>query len=131
LAAICLASSTPALAGQGKVRLRLFSAGFIVGVGGGQGTLTLNGRTFPLRLGGISAGTIGASGGTLTGRALNIHAPGDINGSYAAVGAGIAVAGGARVLRMQNSNGVILELRGAQVGFEANLGLSGFSLALQ
>jgi hypothetical protein len=131
MAALCLASSAPAFAGQGKVRLRLFSAGFIIGIGGGEGVLTLNGRTFPLRIGGISAGTIGASGGTLTGRALNINSPTDINGSYAAIGAGIAVAGGARVLRMQNSNGVILELRGAQVGFEANLGLSGFSLALQ
>jgi hypothetical protein len=131
LAAFFLASSAPALAGQGRVRLRLFSAGFIIGIGGGEGTLTLNGRTFPLRIGGLSAGTIGASGGTLTGRALNINSPGDINGSYAAVGAGIAVAGGARVIRMQNANGVILELRGPQVGFEANFGLSGFSLSLQ
>lgn len=131
LAALFLASSAPALAGQGKVRIRLFSAGFIVGIGGGEGTLTLNGRTFPLRIGGLSAGTIGASGGTLTGRALNINSPTDINGSFAAIGAGIAVAGGARVIRMQNANGVILELRGPQVGFEANIGMSGFSVSLQ
>ncbi|WP_294539776.1 hypothetical protein [uncultured Rhodoblastus sp.] len=131
LAVLCLASSTPAFAGQGRVRLRFASAGFIVGIGGGDGTLTLNGRTFRLRIGGLNIGSIGASGGTLVGRAVNIRSPSDINGSFAAVGAGLTVAGGARVFRMQNSNGVILELRGTQMGFEANLGLSGFSLALQ
>lgn len=131
LAVAFMAASAPASAGTGRVRLRMANAGFIVGIGGGSGTLTFNGQTFPLRIGGITVGTIGASGGTLVGRALNINHPSDIAGTFTAVGAGIAVAGGARVLRMQNSNGVILELQGMQAGFEANAGLSGFSLSLQ
>jgi hypothetical protein len=131
LAALFMAASAPAFAGVGKVRLRMANAGFIVGIGGGSGTLTLHGHTYPLRIGGITVGTIGASGGTLVGRALNINQPTDIVGTFTAIGAGIAVAGGARVVRMQNSNGVILELQGMQAGFEANAGLSGFSLSLQ
>ncbi|WP_374547058.1 hypothetical protein [Rhodoblastus sp.] len=130
LAAVFMAASVPAYAGTGRVRLRMANAGFIVGIGGGSGTLTFQGRTYPLRIGGISLGTIGASGGTLVGRALNIHQPTDIVGTFSAVGAGIAIAGGARVMRMQNSNGVILELQGMQAGFEANAGLSGFSLSM-
>jgi hypothetical protein len=130
VAATFIAASAPAFADSGAVRLRMANAGFIVGIGGGDGTLTFRGRTYPLRIGGISLGTIGASGGTLVGRARNLRTPTDIVGTYSAIGAGVALAGGARVLRMQNSIGVILELRGMQAGFEANLGLSGFSLQM-
>lgn len=130
LAAAFTAASAPAMAGTGSVRLRFASAGFIVGIGGGQGKLTFNGRTYPLRIGGFSVGTIGASGGTLVGRALNLHHASDIVGTFTAVGAGVAVAGGVQVLRMRNSNGVILELKGMQAGFAANLGVSGFSLSM-
>ena len=130
MAAAMLAASVPAQAGTGRVRLRFANAGFIVGLGGGSGTLTFQGRTYPLRIGGINIGVIGASGGTLVGPARNLNHASDIVGTYTAVGAGIAVAGGARVMRMQNSNGVILELQGMQAGFEANAGLSGFSLQM-
>ena len=130
LTAVIIASSAPALADSGRVRLRMANAGFIVGIGGGSGTLTFQGRTYPLRIGGLNIGVIGASGGTLVGSARNLHTATDIVGTYTAIGAGIAVAGGARVMRMQNSNGVILELQGMQAGFEANAGLSGFSLSM-
>ena len=130
LTAVFIASSAPAFADSGRVRLRMANAGFIVGIGGGSGSLTFQGHTYPLRIGGITLGTIGASGGTLVGTARNLHQASDIVGTFSAVGAGIAVAGGARVLRMQNSNGVILELQGMQAGFEANAGLSGFSLSM-
>lgn len=128
-AAVCIAAA-PALADTGKIRLRFAGGGFIVGISGGSGTLTFRGRTFPLSIGGLSVGVIGASGGTLVGRALNLRQPTDIVGTYSAIGAGVAVAAGVRVFRMQNQNGVILELRGNQVGFEANAGLSGFSLSM-
>ena len=129
-AAFIAATSAPALADSGAVRLRMANAGFIVGIGGGNGTLTFRGRTYPLRIGGITLGTIGASGGTLVGRARHLRTATDIVGTYSAIGAGAALAGGARVIRMQNSNGVILELQGMQAGFEASLGLSGFSLQM-
>ena len=121
------AASAPALASSGTVRLRFVSAGFIIGLGGGEGALTLDGHTYPLKIGGVSVGTFGASGGTLVGRAMNINNPGDIVGTFTAVGAGVVIAGGAQVIRMRNSNGVVLELKGMQAGFAANIGVSGFS----
>ncbi len=130
LAVALAVASAPAEAGTGSVRLRFVNAGFVVGIGGGKGKLTFNGHTYPLRIGGVTAGTIGVSSATLVGRALNINNPTDIVGTYAAVGAGVAIAGGVRVLRMRNSNGVILELKGMQAGFEANIGPSGFSLSM-
>ena len=128
--AVFIAASAPALADSGRVRLKFASGGFIVGIGGGQGTLNFHGRVYPLHIGGISLGVIGAAGGTMVGRALNLHSPSDIVGTYSAIGAGIAVAAGARVVRMQNQNGVILELQGRQIGFQANAGLGGLSLSM-
>src|SRR5688500_14630259 len=45
----------------GTVRFRVAKAGFIFGVGGGSGVLNFKGRTYPLRVDGLSAGTIGVA----------------------------------------------------------------------
>ena len=45
----------------GTVRFKVAKAGFIIGVGGGTGTLTFKGRTHPLRVDGIGAGTVGVT----------------------------------------------------------------------
>jgi hypothetical protein len=121
----------PAEAATGSVSLHIASAGFIFGVTGGSGTLTFRGHQFPLRIGGISAGAlIGASATDLVGTASNLHAPGDIAGIYSAVGAGLAVAGGRSATQLSNANGVVLRLRGRQVGFSFSIDLSGMSISL-
>lgn len=48
----------------GSVRLKITKVGFIVGVGGGSGTLNFKGKSYRLSIGGVSAGTIGAAGRT-------------------------------------------------------------------
>lgn len=115
----------------GRVSLNVTKVGFIVGVGGGSGTLNFKGRTYRLALGGVSAGTIGAAGAQLVGTASNLRSAADIAGTYTALSAGVAVAGGARSAVLQNAKGVILRLQGRQVGFEASLSLSGLTIALQ
>jgi hypothetical protein len=115
----------------GSVRLKITKVGFIVGVGGGSGTLTFKGRQYRLRIGGVSAGTIGAAGADLVGTASNLRTAADIAGSYSAVSAGVAVAGGAKAATLRNSNGVVLQLQGKQVGLEASLSLSGMTISLQ
>jgi hypothetical protein len=120
---------TPAEASTGQVSIHIFSAGFIVGVSGGNGTLVFRGQSFPLRIGGISAGaTIGASGTDLVGTASNMQAPGDIVGTYSAVGAGLSIAGGRKATQMSNGRGVILRLRGRQIGFMFSLDLAGMNI---
>ena len=132
MAALLAATSAPVHAQQsGAVRLTITKAGFIVGVGGGSGVLRFKGKDYRLRVGGISAGTIGVASADLVGTASNLRTAADIAGSYTAVGASVAVAGGAKTARLQNSNGVILVLRGAQVGLELSLNLSGVSISLE
>jgi hypothetical protein len=131
-AAVMLAAvSLPSQAETGAVRFRVASAGFIFGAGGGSGTLTFRGRTYPLSIGGLSVGVIGASASDLVGRAYNMRSAQDIVGTYTAVGAGVAVAGGASAARLRNANGVVLEVRGRQVGLEASLNLSGITISMR
>jgi hypothetical protein len=111
--------------------MRVGNAGFIVGVGGGSGTLTFRGKTYRLRIGGISAGTIGISQAELVGRALHLRHAEDIAGTYSAVGAGLAIAGGGKTARLRNARGVVLELSGRQVGFAVSLNLSGVNITLE
>jgi hypothetical protein len=79
----------------------------------------------------LSVGTIGAATADVVGRATNLRRASDIVGTYTAVGAGIAVAGGATAARLRNQNGVLMEVRGRQVGLEASLNLSGMSVSMR
>ena len=126
------AVSVPTWAATGNVHFEIAKAGFIVGVGGGSGTLVFKGRRYPLSVGGLSFGaTIGASKAELTGRAYNLRQPSDITGTYTAVGTAVAVAGGASAIRLQNTKGVVLELRGRNIGLELNASVSGVEISLR
>ena len=132
LIALVISALAPCIASadSGTVRLNITKAGFIVGVGGGSGVLNFHGKNYRLSVGGVSAGTIGVAGADLVGTAKNLHRASDIAGVYSAASASIAVAGGGKVVTLQNSNGVVLTLRGRQVGFEASLSLSGMTLSV-
>jgi hypothetical protein len=131
LAAMMLSSaSTASSAETGIVHLRIVKAGFIIGTGGGTGTLTYHGSTYRLKVGGIGLGTIGIAEARLVGVAYHLHHVADIVGTYDVLGASVAVVGGPKVARLQNGKGVVLELRGQQLGFEATLGLGGMTISL-
>jgi hypothetical protein len=121
-------ASSQSMAQVGRIHAKILKAGFIVGVGGGSGTLTFQGRRYPLRLGGISAGVLGVSGMDLVGTVSNLRTAADIAGAYTAVGAGFALVGGAKVARLQNARGVVIELHGVQVGLSVSLNLSGLTI---
>ena len=125
-------SSTASQAETGAVRVVFTKGGFIIGVGGGHGVLTFRGHHYPFAVSGMSFGaTIGASTTQLVGRALHLHAPGDIAGTYSAIGAGAAVAGGAGGVALQNQRGVVLELRGVKVGLELSAAIGGVTVTMQ
>ncbi len=131
VAVACVA--TPSRAETGHVRVVFTKGGFIVGVGGGHGVLTFRGHHYPFAVSGMSIGaTIGASTTAMTGRALNLHGPGDIAGTYSAIGAGGALAAGAGGVQLQNGrNGVILQLTGGKVGVELSAAVAGVTITMR
>src|SRR5215470_4842575 len=94
----------------GSVRLNIVKAGFIVGIGGGSGTLNFQGRNYQLSIGGINVGTIGESAVDLVGTAENLRTAADIAGAYTQGSAALAIVGAGRVATLQNTNGVVLKV---------------------
>jgi hypothetical protein len=124
--------SVPSRAETGQVVVVFTKGGLIVGVGGGEGVLTLRGKHYPFTVSGMSVGfTIGASTTKLVGRALNLKGPASIEGSYVVGGAGGAVAAGAGAVQLQNANGVILQLSGPKVGAEVSAAVGGVTIRLK
>lgn len=129
---VIAAVSAPSRAETGRVGVIFTKGGFVVGVGGGEGVLSLRGKHYPFTVSGLSVGfTIGASTTKLVGRALNLRGPASIEGTYSAIGAGGAVAAGAGGVQLQNSNGVILQLSGPKVGAEVSAALAGVTVRLK
>lgn len=130
-AVVTALNSSPAEAASGRIELRLVRAGFILGFGSGSGSLFYGGKRYRLNIGGVSLGaTIGVASVDFVGRVRNLRRPSDIEGSYSAVGAGVAAAGGGAVARLRNSRGVELEIRGKQIGFMASVDLSGLRIRI-
>lgn len=127
-----LALPSIARADSGTVTLTVYKAGWIIGGSGGGGTLTFQGRRYPLSVGGIDYGLVfGGSRTTFTGRVSNIYRPSDVAGVYGAAGAGLAVGGGARAIVLTNQKGAVLELTGRQTGLMANADLSGLAITIR
>src|SRR4051812_9640241 len=95
-AVAALVLATPAFADSGSIRFTVLKGGWFVGASGGSGSLSYHGKSYPISIGGLSAGLVfGASETRFSGRVSNIRRPSDVSGVYAAVGAGGAVGAGA------------------------------------
>jgi hypothetical protein len=86
-----LAQATP----NPTIELTIWRAGFIVGGSGGSGVMMVADKGYNLGIGGVSLGaTIGIARAEFIGEVYNLKQPSDIEGTYTAVSAGGALAGG-------------------------------------
>jgi hypothetical protein len=128
---------TPVHAETGSVAVVFTKGGLVLGVGGGEGVLTLRGKHYPFTVSGMSVGgTIGVSTTKLVGHAFNLRGPGSIEGTYSSVGVGGALAGGAGSVRLRKisgtiANDVILQLSGPKVGVELSAAVAGVTIRLK
>src|SRR5512143_2361281 len=94
----------------GTVSIDLTSLAAGVGTSWGSGVLRYQGNTYRFRVTGLTVGDVGISTVSAVGNVYNLNKPSDLGGNYAAVGAGIAVAGGVSGVTMQNQKGVRIQL---------------------
>jgi lipid-binding SYLF domain-containing protein len=121
-----------AYADFGGIRFNVLKAGFVIGGSAGSGTLVFHGRRYPLAIGGVSYGfTFGASATDFVGRVSNIRIPSDVNGVYAAAGAGVAIGPGVGAIVLTNQNGAVLTLSGRQAGLIVAADLNGLIISLR
>jgi hypothetical protein len=120
-----LVGVTPSYAISGTVRVTIAKAGFVVGAGAGQGTLTFRHRNYPFIVQGLSVGiTAGASVNKLVGDAYYINKLSDFAGTYSVVGAGGAMVGGVGGVRLRNAKGVTIILQGPKAGLEMSANIT-------
>jgi len=137
MAVVAVGALVAALAGVSsaqakKATLTLSDGSVAAGIGfsWGKGTLAYAGKTYPIKVEGLSVGEVGVTRATAKGTVSNLTKLDDFSGNYVAVGAGATAAGGADVAVMKNQNGVVIELRSTTQGASLKLGAEGLRLTL-
>jgi hypothetical protein len=130
--AALIGAAGAAQADCGNIRFSVLKAGWVVGGSGGSGSFTFHGRTYPISIGGISAGFVfGASETNFRGTVCNITSASQVPGAYGAAGAGAAVGVGGQAIVLRNEKGATLNLVGRQVGLQINADLSGLAISFR
>ncbi len=115
----------------GTVSIDLTSVAAGVGTSWGSGVLRYQGNTYRFRVTGLTVGDVGISTVSAVGNVYNLHRSSDLAGNYAAVGAGIAVAGGVSGVTMQNQKGVQIQLYSVVQGVQLTIGPQGFNIEMR
>jgi len=102
-----------------------------VGVDWGRGTLTYQGKRYPVAVKGLSVGDVGVTSIEASGKVFNLKKLSDFDGNYTAVDAGLTAAGGAGVAAMKNQNGVTVELVSTTRGVDIALGGAGVDMKIK
>jgi len=115
-----------------KATLTLSDGSVAAGIGfsWGKGTLAYAGKTYPVKVEGLSVGEIGITRATASGTVSNLTKLDDFSGNYVAVSGGATAAGGAGVAVMQNQNGVVIELQSTTQGSSLKLAAEGLRLTV-
>jgi hypothetical protein len=115
----------------GEVTIELKGVGAIFGVSWGHGVLWFKGKKYPFHIEGLSLGDVGYAKVSARGKVYNLKHPYDLSGTYGALGAGVALAGGVAGLTMKNERGVIIDLSATQQGVKLNLGPQGLTIRMR
>ena len=133
---LLLVAVTPGTAQQtyhpvGTISIDMTSVAVGIGFSSGSGVLRYNGQRYLFKIDGLSVGAVGIASISAVGNAYNLSDVSQFAGSYAAAGAGIALAGGRAGLTLQNQSGVIIDLYAVQQGVELNIGPQGFKITMK
>ena len=114
----------------GTLRLSEGSVAAGIGFSWGKGTLSYAGKTYPVKVEGLSVGEVGVQRATAVGTVSHLKKLSDFSGNYVAVGAGATAGGGEGITVMRNQNGVVVELKSTTQGANLKLAAEGVKLTL-
>ncbi len=115
----------------GTISIDLTSVAAGIGASWGSGVLRFQGNTYRFNVTGLTVGDVGISTVSAVGNVYYLNKPSDLAGNYAAVGAGIAVAGGVGGVSMQNQKGVQIQLYSVVQGLQLTIGPQGFNIEMR
>jgi hypothetical protein len=102
--------------------MREVEIAFLGAAGGGTGTLSFQGRTYPFEIAGLGGGGAGISKIDASGEVYNLTDVAHFPGAYGERRMGVALGGGGGDLWLQNNAGVIMHLKAASEGLMLSLG---------
>ena len=116
--------------------LRLSGGSFALGVGfsWGSGTLAYKGKSYPVKVNGLSVGKVGMTDTSAYGEVFNLKHLQDFNGHYsfgAAGNRGVTIAKGKAGALMSNQAGVIVRIASTQKGVDVNATGGGVDMQIQ
>jgi hypothetical protein len=116
--------------------LRVSGGSFALGIGvsWGSGTLTYKGKSYPVKVKGLSVGKVGATSSSAYGEVFNMKHLQDFNGHYDVGGAGtrgVTLGAGKAGTIMSNQAGVIIRISSTQSGVAVNATGGGVDMQLQ
>lgn len=116
----------------GTIKIEQISVAFIASGELGGGTFTYRGRSYPISVGGLGIGGIGASRVVASGRVYGLTTRNDLAGPYVQLKEGWAVgrAGQGRVW-LKNDKGVTISLDTRRQGLQATIGADGVVIAFK
>jgi len=136
MAVMLLLAVTPGIAqlpyySVGTVSIDMTSVAAGVGASWGSGVLRFKEKRHVFKIDGLSVGNVGFSSISAVGNVYNMTSISQFPGNYAAIGAGVTLAGGVAGLKMQNQSGVIINLYAVQQGVQLNIGPQGFNIEMR
>jgi hypothetical protein len=121
-----LAQDKPSGPPVASVTINQVQVAFIGSGAIGGGTLRFRGRSYPINVGGLGIGGIGASRLTATGDVYGLTRRQDFAGAYVQVRSGWALGDqGSGILWLSNERGVTMRLKTRREGLQLSLGADG------
>ena len=126
-----LAGSVLAAKADTEATLLLSEGSVAAGVGWnwGSGTLTYQGKSYPVKVSGLSVGEVGGTSAVASGTVHHLKSLNDFDGVYAAGG---ATAGqGKGITGLVNAKGVTIDLKSDTKGASLKVAAEGLKVSLQ
>jgi hypothetical protein len=113
--------------------LKLTEGSVAAGIGWswGHGTLTYKGKSYKVKIEGLSIGEVGMTDVKAKGNVYNLKSLDDFNGVYAAGGAGATAGKGAGATALTNANGVSVLLTSVTKGASLKIAAEGLKLQIE
>ena len=135
LATVSLLAVAPALADDKTpdATIRLSEGSVAVGIGWswGRGELSYMGKTYHVKIDGLSVAEVGITRAEATGNVYNLKSVDELNGVYAAAGAEGTAGKGAGVSTLRNSKGVVIDLKSETKGASIKVAASGLKITVE
>ncbi len=128
-----LALAADAKKPSGTVEIDETQFAFILGGSVGGGKLTFQGKEYPFKVGGLTAGAnVGISKMSAAGEVYDLKEISKFPGTYTKLDVSITLGGGVGGLHLKNENGVIMRLESRTQGLQLNVGsASGIKVTME